>query len=89
MQEHEKNEHRVTIIIETTFGIWEHPFEKTNKIHDVIQAVIEHFGYAANGNYELRLAREPHHALDPQRTLESYHIVNRDVLIFTDLGVAV
>jgi hypothetical protein len=89
MTEHERDKHDVTITIETTQGTWEHTFEKTNKIHDVIQAVIRHFGYAANGNYELRLEKDPNLVLKPERTLVSYHIVDGDVLIFTDLGVAV
>lgn len=80
----------LTINIETTRGTWENTtFPKTIKIQEVIQAVIQHFEYATNGNYELRLESDPNNALKPERPLVSYGIKDGDTLIFTDLGVAV
>jgi hypothetical protein len=80
----------LTINIETTRGKWEKAtFSKTTKIQEVIQAIIQHFGFATNGNYELRLERDPDHALKPERPLVSYGIKDGDTLIFTDLGAAV
>jgi hypothetical protein len=80
----------LTINIETTRGKWENTtFSKTTKIQEVIQGVIQHFGYATNGNYELRLESDPNNALKPERPLVSYGIKDGDTLIFTDLGVAV
>lgn len=79
----------LTINIKTTRGKWETTFSKTTKIQEVIQAVIQHFGFATNGNYELRLESDPDNALKPERPLVSYGIKDGDNLIFTDLGVAV
>jgi len=84
----EKN--NLTITIETTKGKWENAtFTKTEKVQGVINAVVEHFGFAANGKYELRQASNPDVPLKPERPLVSYKIKDGDVLVFTDLGVAV
>ncbi|MBI4744222.1 MAG: hypothetical protein HY776_05330 [Actinobacteria bacterium] len=83
----EKNE--LTIKIETTQGTWEATFKKTDKVQEVIQAVIGHFGYSPDGKYELRLESNPDEVLKPERPLVSYGIKDGDILVFTDLGVAV
>lgn len=84
----EKN--NLSITISTTQGNWENAvFPKNAKVQEVIIAVIEHFSFASNGNYELRKENEPETALKPERPLVSYKINDGDVLIFTDLGVAV
>jgi hypothetical protein len=85
----DKNKKELSVKIETTQGIWETVFDKNVKIQEVIQAVIQHFGFAPNGNYELRMAKAPDTSLQPERPLVSYHIQDGDILIFTDLGVAV
>jgi hypothetical protein len=77
------------ITIKTTQGDWTHEFPKTAKVQDVIDAVIDHFGFAKNGNYQLSLNTKPVTILQPQRPLVSYGIKDGDVLIFTDLGHAV
>lgn len=91
MKENEKDKEKkhLTVKIETTQGTWESDFDKTSKVREVIQAVIQHFGFAPNGKYELRLEKDPDTVLDPDRPLVSYHIVDGDVLVFTDLGIAV
>jgi hypothetical protein len=89
MNEKQNDNKHLTIKIETTQGVWGNTFEKTAKIQEVLQAVIRHFNFAESGNYELRLARDPDNALKPERPLVSYGIQDGDVLVFTDLGVAV
>lgn len=89
MPEKEKSDKDLTIQIETTQGTWETTFPKTINIQEVIQAVIQHFGFSQNGRYELRLDRDPDNALKPERPLVSYGIKDGDALIFTDLGIAV
>lgn len=84
-----KEDKNLTIKIETTEGTWENDFDKTAKVQEVISAVIQHFGFASNGKYELRLESDPNTALSPERPLISYHINDGDTLIFTDLGIAV
>jgi hypothetical protein len=84
-----EDKNTVTLRIETTQGTWENSFDKTNKVQEVIQAVIRHFGFAENGNYELRMAKDPDTPLKPERPLVSYHVQDGDVLVFTDLGIAV
>ena len=84
-----KNDNELTVKILTTQGSWETTFPKTAKVSDVIQAVIQHFGFATGGKYELRLESDPNTILKPERPLVSFGIKDGDVLVFTDLGVAV
>jgi len=85
----DKDKKELEVKVQTTQGSWETTFDKSAKAQEVIQAVVQHFGFAANGNYELRMAKEPDTTLQPERPLISYHIQDGDVLVFTDLGVAV
>lgn len=84
-----KNDKFITLVIKTTQGDWKTEFEKTTKVEEVKQAIIKHFGFAQNGNYELRLEKNPKEVLDPHRPLVSYHIEDGDCVIFTDLGTGV
>lgn len=79
----------LTITIQTPQGNLEETFPKTTKVQEVIDAVVKHFGFAQNGKYDLRLSTDPDNPLKPQRTLVSYGIKDGDILIFTDMGVAV
>ena len=79
----------LNVTIQTTQGNLESTFLKTAKVQDVINETIQHFGYSKNGSYELRLEIKPDETLKPDRTLVSYSIKDGDVLIFTDLGIAV
>jgi hypothetical protein len=83
------NDQSVTITINTTQGSMTNTFPKTAKIQDVLALVIQHFGFAQSGSYELRKDSEPQVALKPERTLVSYQVQDNDVFRFTDLGVAV
>jgi hypothetical protein len=89
MNENENHDKNLDLVIKTSQGTWETSFPKTTKVEEVIKAIIQHFGFAQNGKYELRLEREPKTALEPNRPLVSYGIKDDDVLIFTDLGIAV
>lgn len=84
-----RDDKELKITIKTSQGDWTHTFPKTAKVHDVIDAVVQHFGFAKNGNYQLSLDTKPVTILSPQRPLVSYGIKDGDVLIFTDLGHAV
>lgn len=80
----------LTINIETSQGTWENtPFEKTAKVSEVMTSVVAKFKFASNGRYELTLATDANNPLKPERPLVSYGIKDGDVLVFTDLGVAV
>lgn len=77
----------LTINIETTRGTWDKAtFSKTSKIQEVIQATVQHFGFAPNGNYSLSLKANSDKPLKPDRTLVSYGIKDGETLVFTDLG---
>lgn len=82
------NDQNRLITVLTPDGNYEGTFPKTAKIQDVINAVIQEFGYAQNGRYELQLS-DSGEALAPNRTLVSYQIKDGDQLVFTDLGTAV
>ncbi|MEZ5199297.1 MAG: hypothetical protein R2764_23815 [Bacteroidales bacterium] len=85
----DKSEKNLSLIIKTTQGSWESTFLKTMKVQEVINMIIQHFGYSPKGNYELRLETNPDEALKAEKPLVSYGIKDGDVLIFTDLGIAV
>lgn len=87
MQGH--NDKNLTIKIKITQGPWEVTFDKTTKVQEVINAVIQHFNFSQRGEYELRAESDPNTALKPERPLVSYGIKDGDILIFTDLGIAV
>lgn len=84
-----KPDNQLSVKIRTTQGTWSTDFPTTTKVEDVIKATMQHFGFAPNGQYELRLEREPNTPVKPERTLVSYGMKDGDVLIFTDLGIAV
>ena len=90
-EDHEggRNDNDLKITIHTTQGDWTQTFDKNTKVADVINMVIDHFGFAKPGNYQLSLDTKPVIILSPQRPLISYGIKDGDVLIFTDLGDAV
>jgi hypothetical protein len=80
------NDQQLTLTIQTTKGVWENAvFSKTAKVSEILQQVITKFGFAADGNYKLKIKGAPEN-LEPQRTLVSYHLKDGDVLSFTDLG---
>lgn len=85
----DQKDKKVCLIIKTTQGTWTEKFEKTDKVSDVITAVIKHFNFAPNGNYKLRLTSNPHEDLKPERTLVSYGFsAECQEVVFTDLGNA-
>jgi hypothetical protein len=82
-----RREEILIINVETTRGTWEKAeFSKHAKVQDVIQAVVQHFGFAEKGNYRLLLKGNPDKPLAPERTLASYGIKDGDTLVFSDLG---
>lgn len=84
-----KNDQTLEITISTTQGDWATSYVKNTKVQDVITSVVEHFGFAVNGNYQLAINTKPVTILAPQRPLVSYGIKDGDILEFTDLGAAV
>lgn len=79
----------LVIKIPTSAEPWRKGFDKTSKIQEVINAIVHEFGFATNGNYDLRLESNPTEPLRPERTLVSYQLKDDTVLIFSDLGIAV
>jgi WXG100 protein secretion system (Wss), protein YukD len=84
--ERDKN---LDITIKTPKGDWETTFPKTAKVSEVIQAIIQHFKFAANGKYELKLNDDPTIVLKPERSLVSYGVKDGAILVFIDFGMAV
>jgi len=71
MEDHGQK-HTIQVEIQTPVGDWTQDFNKTAKVSEVIQAVLEHFGLAA-GNYELRNVAT-NETLQPNRPLVSYQL---------------
>jgi hypothetical protein len=83
----QKQDHELTLVIETSQGEWESNFPKTYKVSEVIAAIIKHFGFSGEGKYQLKLSNGE--TMNPERPLVSYHLKDGDHLTFVDLGVAV
>ena len=84
-----RSDQTLEITISTTQGDWTTSFDKNTKVAEVITAVVNHFGFAAGGNYQLALNTKPVTILKSERPLVSYGIKDGDILEFTDLGAAV
>ncbi len=88
-QKSNDNEITLLIVVPTQTEPWESTFPKTAKISEVIAAVVQQFGFASNGQYELKLDSDPDVELAPQRPLISFGIKDGDKLVFIDFGQAV
>ena len=86
-----KDDKLISLVILTSDGAkkWEADFEKTTKVSELITATINHFKLATDGRYELRLKGNMGEALQPDRPLVSYQMVDGDILVFTDYGKGV
>ena len=89
MNANEKEPKTILITIKTTQGDWETEFQKTDKIQDVLTAVLEHFSFADGESLALYLESDPDNPLEVERTLVSYKIENGDILDLSDFGVGV
>lgn len=77
------------ITIQTTRGSRTFSFAKTAKISDVIQAVVEAFGFTPGDQFQLVLSSDPSQPLQPERPLVSYGIEDGTVLVLTSIGSGV
>ncbi|MDB4921210.1 multiubiquitin domain-containing protein [Mucilaginibacter sp.] len=75
----------VKLTIQTPKGAWTDTFKLDLTVEALIAAVIAHFGFATDGNYQLKLKGTTDH-LEKSRTLKSYQLCDGQVLVFTDLG---
>jgi len=76
-KEHDKKLH---LIIATTAGPWEHPFEPTTTVQQVIDDTIAHFkGELTTPPYELRV-KGATSALDPNQTLSQAGLKDKENL---------
>jgi hypothetical protein len=81
-----KHQDSIIITVETPKGKWENvAFNKTLTVGNVIKKVIEKFGFAADGNYQLSIKGRPG-KLDINLTLEQLCLEDHAVLVFSDLG---
>jgi len=75
--------------IQTTRGSKQFSFSKQIKVEEVIRQVVSAFGFAAGDSFQLVLASNPQEALQPERTLVSYHLTDGTNLILTAIGSGV
>ena len=80
-----KTNSNINLTIQTAKGSWTDSFSKSLTVQALIQAVITHFGFAADGNYQLKLKGTTDN-LEPSRTIGSYNLPDGQILVFTDLG---
>jgi hypothetical protein len=76
----------ISVIIQSTRGTKPFDFPKTAKISDVIDQAVVAFGFVKGDKFSLALASDPGTALDPNRPLVSYHIVDGTQLILSATG---
>jgi len=75
--------------IKTTRGSKQFSFPKQTKVEEVIRQVVSAFGFASGDSFQLVLASNPQEALQPERTLVSYHLTDGTNLILTAIGSGV
>ena len=80
------NDKTLEIKIQSTRGTKEFSFPKETKIADVIATAVTALGFAPGDRFELVLATNTKEALQPDRTLVSYHITDGTVLVLTAIG---
>lgn len=84
-----RNDHTLELTIQSTRGSREFSFPHQEKVAAVIREAVAAFGFAASDSFQLVRASSRQEPLQPERTLESYHLTDGDVLILTDLGSGV
>jgi hypothetical protein len=82
-------EKKVDVKIQSTRGTKDFTFSDDAKVAPVIEEAVREFKFAPGDRFELVLASNPKEVLQPDRTLESYHIKNGTVLILTAIGSGV
>jgi hypothetical protein len=81
-----KNHDTILLTIETPKGKWENvAFNKKITVGEIIKKVIEKYGFAADGKYQLSIKGKPG-KLDLNSTLEQLCLPDHSVLVFSDLG---
>jgi len=80
-----KTNPNIKLTIQTAKGSWTDSFAKSLTVQALIQAVITHFSFAADGNYQLKIKGTTDN-LEPSRTIDSYNLPDGQILVFTDLG---
>jgi hypothetical protein len=83
------NDKNLQLSISTSRGTKEFSFPKQTKVADVIHQVVTAFGFASGDRLQLVLASNPEEALQPERTLVSYHLTDGTKLILTAVGSGV
>ena len=74
-------DNKVSLLIQTPVGKWQHPFRPATTISEVIAETIQHFhGQLTAESYELRL-KGSETALDVNATLVSLNLDDRTILI--------
>lgn len=83
---HTDDKHTLSITIQTTRGSRGFDLPNTAKVADAIAAAVTAFGFASSDTFTLVLASDVERALEPNRTLVSYHVHDGTVLILTAIG---
>jgi hypothetical protein len=82
----EKHPDTIILTIETPKGKWENvAFRKELTISELILKVINKFGFAPDGNYQLKIKGQ-NDPLPGSSTLEGLHLKDHNTLVFIDLG---
>lgn len=75
----------IRLTIQTPKGNWTDSFDKNLTIQELINKVVVKFGFAADGNYALKIKGATENMAVTQ-TIASYNLPNGQILVFTDLG---
>jgi hypothetical protein len=75
----------IKLTIQTPKGNWTDSFDKNLTIQELINKVVVKFGFAADGNYALKIKGATENMVVTQ-TIASYNLPNGQILVFTDLG---
>ena len=83
---HHPEDRPLRILIQSTRGEKPFSFSQRDTIADVIDRAVDRFEFREGDRFDLVLAANPGEPLLPERTLASYRIEARAVLILTAVG---
>ena len=83
------NEKELELVVQSSRGSKEFTFSREAKIAEVITAAAQAFGFSASDTFRIVLASSPGQPLQPERTLVSYHLSDKVILVLTDVGSGV
>ena len=80
------NANEINLKIKTSLGLWDTVFQKNLEIKSMLLKILEHFGYAANGDYKLYIENDTNKPLSVDKRLSDYKLPDGTLILLVDQG---